>query len=101
MKLKNKDLKKQVNDYFVENPNTTLNELATMFNVSETFAANAIELENYNLVPSLNVENRYFLFTNFLEKIVECTSDKLVLNFTDFTSKEKMFLKNNGLNVVL
>ena len=101
MKLKSKDLKKHINDYFVENPNTKLNELAIMFNVSETFVANAIELENYNLVPSLNIENRYFLFTNFLEKVVECTSDKLVLNFTDFTSKEKMFLRNNGLNIVL
>jgi hypothetical protein len=95
VKVNTKGIKK-IRDYFLKNPNKTIQEISNELGYSKSWVGEVLDNKEYNIIPSLNTENLYFLFGSILEKSVKTDPYKLVINSFDFNEKEKTFLRSYG-----
>lgn len=51
------------------------------------------------VVPSLNTENVYFLFTQMFEKTIITDQYKRIKNLQDFTVEERNYLQTNKFKI--
>lgn len=96
--MKSRDTKKikKVREYFLENPNKTIYEIAEDLGICKSEVSECLSHVDYYLVPSLNTENTYFLFGAVNEKKLITNYEKIVENAYDFNTREKDFIRGYG-----
>lgn len=87
---------KKVRDYFLNNPNKTLQEIADDLNECKSVVSEILSITDYFILPILNEENTFFLFSELFEKKILTDPYKIIKNGYDFSEKEKTFLRGYG-----
>lgn len=86
-------LRKKVREYFLENSNLSVEKIAKNLNISETSCGMALEQDDFYITSSLCEANLYFLFNDIQEKKIITDENKNIINYQDFSDKEKKYLK--------
>lgn len=86
----------KIRTYYLSNCNKSIKEIAKDLNLSKHEIAKALEKKDLFIVPSLNVENLFFIFNGILEKELKVDLSKTVLNEDNFNSVEKTFIRSYG-----
>ena len=86
----------KIRTYYLANCNKSIKEIAKDLNLSKHAIAEALEKKDLFIVPSLNVENLFFIFNGILEKQLKVDLSNTVLNEDNFDSIEKNFIRSYG-----